>query len=66
MACGQFHIFDPEKAALCPNCKMVHFFCSRCGQEIDKRLLRDCPKETRNLALKVAEALMEGEYAKEE
>lgn len=59
----QFHSFDPENVGLCPGCKTVHFFCSVCDEEIETRRLRDCPKETRVLALQLKDALMEKQGA---
>ena len=57
MAKCQTHILDPEEVGICVGCKLVHFFCANCGEEIAIMSLRDSPKKTREIALQLQEAL---------
>ena len=54
---GKTHILDPEEVGICVKGKLVHFFCTNCGEEIAKMTLRDSPKKTRDIALQLQEAL---------
>ena len=56
---GKVHILDPQEVGICVNCKLVHFFCTNCGDEIAKMPLRDSPKKTRDIALMLQTALEE-------
>ena len=54
---GKVHILDPEEVGICIKCKLVHFFCVNCGEEIARMTLHDSPKKTRDIALQLQEAL---------
>lgn len=54
---GKPHIMEPDECGICVECKLVHFYCTRCGEEITRMPLRDAPKKTRDIALQLQVAL---------
>ena len=54
---GKTHTLDPTEVGICVGCKIVHFFCTNCGERVTTMPLRDAPKKTRDIALQLQDAL---------